>query len=184
MPASKPTRLLVLGLGNLLCGDDGVGALAVHRLSRSYQSPSGVSILDGGTLGLSLLPYLEDAQQAILVDAVRADQPAGSFIRLEGEAVGPAVEARLSVHQVGVADLLQGAHWRQRYPDRLILLGLVPQTVELGLGLSPAVAAALPSLVERIVIEARGLGCILRPRVVHEGSTVPSPGDVAAVYGL
>jgi len=67
--------LLVLGLGNVLCGDDGTGVVAVHLLERRYRVPDGVQVLDGGTLGLSLLPYLEQAQQAILVDAIRAEHP-------------------------------------------------------------------------------------------------------------
>jgi hydrogenase maturation protease len=77
MSSDRPVPLLVLGLGNLLCGDDGLGAVAVHLLQRRYRVPDGVSVLDGGTLGLSLLPYLEEAHEAILVDAIRGEGPAG-----------------------------------------------------------------------------------------------------------
>src|SRR5512135_3845944 len=69
------SRLLILGLGNLLCGDDGLGALAAQRIAETRVLPDGVKVLDGGTLGLSLLPYLEDAESAILVDAIAADGP-------------------------------------------------------------------------------------------------------------
>jgi hydrogenase maturation protease len=175
--------LLVLGLGNLLCGDDGLGAVAVHLLLRRYRAPEGVFVLDGGTLGLSLLPYLEDAREAILVDAIRDDGPPGTFVRLEGQHVAPALASRLSVHQVGVADLLDGARWRGCCPSRLILLGLVPQTLELGFARSPAVEAALPGLVDCIVIEARRLGYAFDRRVVDE-SLGPDLGDLAHVYGL
>jgi hydrogenase maturation protease len=183
MSGDRPVPLLVLGLGNVLCGDDGLGAVAVHLLQRRYQAPDGVSVLDGGTLGLSLLPYLEEAHEAILVDAVRAEGEAGSFVRLEGDDVAPAVAGRLSVHQVGVADLLEGARWRDRYPSRVILLGLVPESLELGLGCSPAVEAALPGLVEQVVAEAGALGHAFVPRSSDE--TAPGgPGDLAHVYGL
>lgn len=175
--------LLVLGLGNVLCGDDGLGAVAVHLLLRRYRAPEGVFVLDGGTLGLSLLPYLEDAQDAILVDAIRDDGPPGTFVRLEGEDVAPALASRLSVHQVGVADLLDGARWRERYPSRLILLGLVPQTLELGFARSPAVEAALPGLIDQIVIEALRLGYGFDRRVVDEAAE-RDLGDLAHVYGL
>ena len=100
---ARPIRLLVLGLGNVLCGDDGLGAVAIARLTDRYEIPDGMSILDGGTLGLSLLPYIEDSEKVILVDAINAEEPPGSFVRLEGDEVGPAVAGRLSVHQVGVA---------------------------------------------------------------------------------
>ncbi len=179
----KRTPLLILGLGNVLCGDDGLGAVAVHLLLRRYEAPEGAFVLDGGTLGLSLLPYLEDAREAILVDAIRTDEPPGSFVRLEGEDVAPAVASRLSVHQVGVADLLDGARWRERYPSRLILLGLVPESLELGLRRSPAVEAGLPGLVERVVAEARELGHAFVPRASDEAAA-RGLGDLAHVYGL
>ena len=101
-------------------------------------------MLDGGTLGLALLPYLEDAESVILVDAVKADAPPGTLVRLAGDDVGPAVATRLSPHQIGVADLLDGAHWRDRYPSRVLLLGMFPESLDLEVGLSPRVAAALP----------------------------------------
>ena len=155
---SERTPLVVLGLGNLLLQDDGIGVAAVERLRQRYEVPEGVSVLDGGTLGLSLLPYLEAADAVILVDAVKADAPAGSFVRLDGEDVPPAVATRLSPHQVGVADLLDGARWLGRYPARVVLLGLVPESLDLAVGLSPDVDAALPDLVERVADEARTLG--------------------------
>jgi len=183
MPSDSPVPLLVLGLGNVLCGDDGLGVVAVHLLQRRYQVPDGVSVLDGGTLGLSLLPQLEDARQVILIDAIRADGPPGSLVRLEGDDVAPAVAARLSVHQVGVVDLLDGAHWRERYPTRLVLLGLVPQTLELGLKRSVPVEAALLGLVEHVVAEAHGLGYDFTPKASDEAAA-DALGDLAHVFGL
>ena len=177
------TPLLILGLGNVLCGDDGLGAVAVHLLLRRYRAPDGVLVLDGGTLGLSLLGYLEQAREAILVDAIRADGPPGTFVRLEGDEVAPAVAARLSVHQVGVADLLDALRWRGRYPSRLLLLGLVPGSLDWGLGRTPAVEAAVPDLVARVVAEAGGLGHVFVPRPEHE-TAVDGFGDLAHVFGL
>jgi hydrogenase maturation protease len=181
---SRPIRLLILGLGNLLCSDDGLGAVAVSRLRARYEIPDGVSIQDGGTLGLALLPYLEDSRKAILVDAIRTDDPPGSHVRLDGEDVGPAVASRLSVHQVGVADLLDAARWRGRLPDVLVLLGLVPQTLELGLRRSPRVEANLPELVQRIVEEARVLGFNLTLRRDDEAPAASGSPDVARALGL
>jgi hydrogenase maturation protease len=179
----RPIALLVLGLGNLLCGDDGIGPAAVNLLARRYDAPPGVKVIDGGTLGLSLLPYIEEAQQVLLIDAVRADLPCGSFVRLLDEEVAPAVAQRLSVHQVGVADLLDAARWRGAYPPRLTLLGLVPATLELGLKRSEAVEARLPLLVEWIVEEARRFGHAFVPRNDETG-VVRSAADVARVFGL
>jgi hydrogenase maturation protease len=161
---SRRSSLLVLGLGNVLLQDDGLGVAAVTELIDRYDGPDGVRILDGGTLGLSLLPAVEEADQLILVDAVRADGAPGDFVRLTGDDVGPAVASRLSPHQVGVADLLEGARWLERYPSSVVLLGLVPQSIDLGIGLSPSVRKNVPALVGRVVAEARALGFELRPR--------------------
>ena len=131
--------LLVLGLGNLLCQDDGVGVAAVACLLRQYEPAEGVRVLDGGTLGLSLLPTLESADIVLIVDAIRSDGPPGSFVRLEGEEVAHAAEHRLSVHQVGVSDLIGAARWQGSLPSRLLLLGLVPESMDLGVERTPAV---------------------------------------------
>jgi hydrogenase maturation protease len=164
----RRTPLLILGLGNVLCSDDGLGVEAVRRLLEGWEPPEGVLVLDGGTLGLSLLPYLEDAERAILVDAIRTDDSPGTPVRLEGEEVAPAVAARLSPHQIGVLDLLDGARWRGRYPETVILQGLVPESLELSLDRSPAVEAELDGLVLRVVQEALRLGFSFQEREKNE----------------
>jgi len=155
--------LLVLGLGNVLLGDDGAGPAVIAWLRQTRRVPNGTRLFDGGTLGLSLLPYLEDARRVILVDAVAADARPGTLVRLEGVDVGPAVATRLSPHQVGVADLLDGARWHGREPERLVLLGVVPQSIELGVGLSDPVRSALPHLMRLVCAEAQACGFPLPP---------------------
>jgi hydrogenase maturation protease len=181
---SERTPLLILGLGNILCTDDGVGAVAVHRLLREWRPPEGVEVLDGGTLGLSLLPLLEEADAAILVDAIRGEGPPGTLVRIEGEDVAPAVAARLSVHQVGVADLLDGARLLGRCPPRLVLVGLVPADLGLGVALTPAVEARLPALLAAVALEARNLGYPLLPREVDATTPARDADGVALALGL
>lgn len=175
---SERTSLLVLGLGNLLLEDDGIGSAAVALLDDRYTAPWGVRVLDGGTLGLSLLPYLEDADAVILVDAIKAGTAPGTLVRLDGDEVGPAVATRLSPHQVGVADLLDGARWLDRYPQRVVLVGLVPESMELAVGLSARIRPALPALVDEIVKEARALGFAFRRKDVDDS---PRAGRIAAL---
>jgi len=178
---NERTPLLVLGLGNVLLEDDGVGSAAVTRLRDRYDAPAGVRVFDGGTLGLSLLPYLDQADALILVDAVRTGAPPGTFVRLDGDDVPPAVATRLSPHQVGVADLLEGARWLDRYPTRVILLGLVPQSIDLGIGLTPAVAEGLDELVAHVAGEAAALGFTFRLKAV---AMTAADGDAADVGRL
>lgn len=181
---SERTPLLVLGLGNVLLEDDGVGAAAVALLTERYAAPEGALILDGGTLGLSLLPYLESADALILVDAIRADAQPGSLVRVTGEDVVPAVATRLSPHQVGVADLLDGARWLDRYPGRVVLVGLVPESMELAVGLSANVWPALPALVERVVDEAAAWGFAFRRKSADETPAADRTLDVARLAGM
>jgi hydrogenase maturation protease len=180
-----PTPLLVLGLGNVLCGDDGVGVLAVRMLAERFEIPPGLRVLDGGTLGLGLLGHFDDAEEVLLVDAVRADAPPGTLVELAGEDVPPAVRDRLSVHQVGVADLLDALRLLGSYPRRLRLLGLVPGTLELGLARSPAVERALPALLDAVVERIGAAGHALVPREV-DASALDDPGarSVARALGL
>jgi hydrogenase maturation protease len=179
--------VLVLGLGNVVCTDDGAGIAAIHKLIREYDLPDGVEALDGGTLGLSLLPLVDRADQVILVDAIRAEGPPGTQVRIEGDEVAPAVYERLSPHQIGVADLLAGASLIDRYPDRVVILGVVPESIELGLGRTPAVEASIPALVERVVEELAALGYppvrIVRPEQRDEGLRI-SHDHVARTLGV
>jgi hydrogenase maturation protease len=168
------TEVLILGLGNVLLEDDGVGVRAVEALDRDFAPPAGVRILDGGTLGLALLGEVAAARRVILVDAVASDDPPGTLVRLAGDDVEPAVRGRLSPHQIGVADLLDALRLIDHLPESVSLFGLTPATIELGTELSPAVEDALPALVHAIASELAILG---RPLVSRtpERAAPPSP---------
>ncbi len=173
--ADKTIDVLVLGLGNILLGDDGLGAAALARVERDYRIPAGVRLEDGGTLGLSLLGLLTDSNHVILVDAVRTDGPPGTLVRLDGSDVIDAVRERLSPHQVGVADLLDAARLIDSYPTEVTLLGLVPETIDLAVARSSAVDGGLDELVSAIVLEVQSFGYKMvrepeasgRPRPLH-----------------
>jgi len=141
--------LLVLGVGDPLRRDDGLGPAAVALLSRRWEAPEGVRVLDGGTLGADLLPWVARADALIVVDAVYIDQPPGTLARIAepGEVLYAEAE-RLGLQQAG--DLAM--------PARLALLGIVPQESGPGLRRSRCVEQALPSLVDLILAEAASLG--------------------------
>jgi hydrogenase maturation protease len=182
--SEHPAGLLVLGLGNILCGDDGLGIAAVELFRRRYVVAENVRLVDGGTLGLSLLSCFGDCDDAILVDAIRLDGPAGSLVRLEGEDVAPAMRTRLSVHQIGVADLLDALRWLDASPRRLILLGLVPRNLEFASSRSPDVERRIPGLVEAIAAEARAMGYTLHPTRDHEAAAAGSGDPAVHALGL
>ena len=155
--------VLLLGLGNVLCTDDGAGVVALDAMLAAYELP-GVVAVDGGTLGLALLPIVEQAERVVIVDAIRGDGPPGTLVRLEGAEVAPAVIERLSPHQIGVADLLGGAALLGRYPEHVVIVGVVPASIELGYRCTPAVAAAIPRLVDAVIAELEALGVPPRRR--------------------
>ena len=178
-----PEPLLVLGLGNPLCQDDGVGVVAVARLLERWSTGPGVKMLEGGTLGLWLLPLLESYRTVLLVDAIRADGEPGTLVRVEGEEVARAAAHRLSVHQVGVGDLMDAAQLRGTLPPKLTLLGVVPEAVSLGLGLTPRVERALPLLIQRVLDTCAELGHPLRPRT-NDASLVGADDGLRRVLGM
>ncbi|MDI6793189.1 MAG: HyaD/HybD family hydrogenase maturation endopeptidase [bacterium] len=149
------TAILVLGLGNILLRDEGVGVRVIERLQEKYEFPEGVQVLDGGTGGLALSPYLEGVKRLLVVDAVAAGKEPGSLTRLEGKDVPSFLGLKLSPHQEGLADLLITAHLTGLYPEEVVLWGVEPAVVDTGLELSPPVAARVDELVEKVGGELR-----------------------------
>jgi hydrogenase maturation protease len=148
---------LVLGLGNLLLGDEGVGVRVVERLLEQYSFPEGVQVMDGGNLGLYLLPYVEDASRLMVVDAVQARRPPGTLVRLTREEIPVFLDAaKISPHQEGLQDVLAVATLRGYLPDEVIFWGVQIKSLGVGLELSTAVAAQVDTLVEKVLTELAG----------------------------
>ncbi len=145
--------ILVLGIGNLIMTDDGIGVRVVQLLTERYRFPDGVTLLDGGTLGLDLLPKLEGVERLLVVDAVETGEPPGTVVRLAGDEVPVALEAKVSPHQMGLKDLLAVAMLQGFAPREMVLWGVQPALIELGMELSPPVADALEPLTRHVVTE-------------------------------
>jgi hydrogenase maturation protease len=147
------TQALILGAGNLLLSDDGVGVHTIWRLQDAVELPEEVQVLDGGTLGLNLLPFLEGVSHLLIVDAMETGQPPGTLRRLAGEEVPAHLSVKMSPHQIGLPDMLFAAKLRDLYPDEVVIWGVQPATTEVGLELSSWVAAQLDLLVDNILGE-------------------------------
>jgi hydrogenase maturation protease len=147
------SQTLVLGLGNILMRDEGVGVRVAERLLERYDFPAGVQVLDGGTLGLDLLPWVEGVDRLVVVDAVDMGAEPGTTTRLEGEEVPAFLGIKISPHQMGLADLLAASRLRGYYPQQLVLWGVQPAAIEVGLELSPPVQTQVETLVESVLAE-------------------------------
>jgi hydrogenase maturation protease len=153
-------RVLVLGIGNLVMSDDGVGVKVVQQLQRGYRFAENVEILDGGTLGLDLLPKLEGVDHLIVVDAVETGQKPGTCIRLTGEELPIALETKLSPHQMGLKDLLSVARLLGHSPGEMVLIGVQPGSIEMDTELTQEVAAVLAVLVDNTLDELNKIGAL------------------------
>lgn len=152
-------KVVVLGVGNVIMSDEGVGVHAVQALERGWSFPDGVSLVDGGTSTEALLDDLENLDHLIVIDAVVADRPPGSRLRVEGDAVPRAFTTKLSPHQTGISDLLATLEFLGRAPKHLVLFGVEPVRLELDLELSPEVQALLPAVCADVVAELEAIGC-------------------------
>ncbi|MEO6604098.1 MAG: HyaD/HybD family hydrogenase maturation endopeptidase [Aeromicrobium sp.] len=146
----------VLGIGNPLMGDDGIGIELLEQLM-SRQPLTDVEYVDGGTIGLSLLPIVLDARSLLVLDAVTGGSP-GTVVHLTGDQLPRLLQTKLSPHQVGLLDVLASARLLGSEPTRLAVVGITPGFVDMRLGLSPEVEAAIPlalTLARRILRDWR-----------------------------
>ncbi|MDW7998810.1 MAG: HyaD/HybD family hydrogenase maturation endopeptidase [Thermodesulfovibrio sp.] len=153
----------VIGVGNILMQDEGVGPKVVEILKNSYRFEPEIEIIDGGTLGLDLLPYIEKYKKLIIVDVVDFGKEPGFIKILKGEEIPPYLKTKLSVHHVGVQDLLEVARLMGVMPEELVLVGIQPQSIDLGLDLTSTLAGKLNLLIEKIlvILKSWGIKCVL-----------------------
>lgn len=159
--------MIVLGIGNPIMGDDGIGLAIMRRLRapdcatvddldwvpsrHGVAAEDTVEYVDGGTSGIELLPVIQQAEDLIVLDAVAAAGAApGTVVVLEGDQVPRLLNSKLSPHQVGLLDLLATAKLLGHEPRRIAVVGIVPESAELHVGLSPVAHAALPEAVAAV----------------------------------
>lgn len=158
--------VLILGIGNVLWADEGFGVRCVEHLARNWAMPDGVTLLDGGTQGLYLLPFLEQAQTLLVFDAVDYGLKPGTLKIVEGDEVPRFMGAKkMSLHQTGFQDVIATAQLMGYCPETLLLIGCQPEELEdYGGGLravvaaqiEPAIRVALTWLAQRGVVAVPG----------------------------
>lgn len=162
-----PKRVCVVGLGNVLMGDDGFGALAVEKLRCEYECGANVEILDLGTPGLDLTPYLYGRDLAVVVDAVTADGKPGTVgIYRESDFLDSRAEIRLTDHDPGLQESLAQLRLAGRGPAEVVIVGVIPKSCAFGERISSTVLAASSLAVDSIVrvLRERGFNCRKRLR--------------------
>ena len=155
--------VLVLGIGNILLMDEGVGVRVVEEMQRRYFFPPEVKVLDGGTLGIDLLSYLQKKDHLIIIDAIKSGHPPGTVVRVEGEDIPAKIRADISSHQLGLSEVLAMAQLTGELPRQRVLFGIEPKHIETGLDLSKEVKDNLNKVVEIVIRELRALGYSVDP---------------------
>jgi hydrogenase maturation protease len=149
--------VLILGVGNPLAGDDGVGVQAIEALVKGGDLPEGIRLLDVGVLGIDILAWVEADEAVVILDAVHGNAEPGTLYRFGLDEISAPAEPPLSVHDLGIADALNAARLMGR-PLRGTLIGVEPARIEpFAAGLSPPVAAALGALQAAAIQEAKRL---------------------------
>ncbi len=151
-------EVLILGIGNILLSDEGVGCRTVEELERRYQFPETVRLLDGGTAGMELIGAIAEADHLILIDALVAGRPPGTVVRVEGADVPATFQSRISPHQLGISDVQASAIVTDDLPGSMVLFGIEPESMATGLELSAIVRAGMEKIIKAVVAELTTLG--------------------------
>jgi len=157
-------QILILGVGNILLTDEGVGIRVIERIQERYEFSDNVSVLDGGVLGLSLLGVISEVDHLIVVDAVKNGREPGVLCRLNGEQVPKRILAKNSLHQVDFLETLAACQALDKVPETVIL-GIEPLDIEsLSIELTPVVQEKVDSLIDMVLKELDRLGVCYRSK--------------------
>lgn len=169
MSEAKPSTV-VLGIGNLMRSDDGIGMHAVSRLARDPRLPNGIRVVEGGTQGLELLYHVQDSRCLLVLDSVDASEEPGTVMRFSGDVVSQLPPSK-SVHLLSLIDLLEALKIRGQLPSEVVLLGVQPKFTGWGTTLSSPVESALDFLIESAILQlSLWPGSSAEPLVGHHTS--------------
>lgn len=163
-------RTVVIGLGNPLMGDDGLGLAALARLQAQWAIPETVELVDGGTWGMNLLPVIEGADHLLLLDAIDTAAAPGTLQVLEQHRIPRYLATKISPHQVDLHDVLALAQLRGTFPAEAVALGIQPAHIAFGNELSEVVVCRLDELVRAAVMQLERWGVVCAPQEEHVGA--------------
>lgn len=167
----------ILGLGNPLLADDALGLVALERLVEGYELDDAISVHDGGTWGMQLMPMIEEARRVLFLDAIDRNEAPGTVIRLEGDEIPAALSKMISPHQLDLREVLAMTRIRGTFPEAAVAIGVQPESTETRVALSPSVAARVDEVVTMAVAQLEAWGHIVRRRPPEEIVRRPSAAN-------
>jgi hydrogenase maturation protease len=146
------SKTVVVGVGNIIRSDDGLGVHALRRLQSDPRTPPSIVLVDGGTMGPELVSYVWEASRLLLLDSVDAGQCPGTLIRMNGDELRR-LPGATSVHQLGVVDLIATLSLASQEPPEIVLLGVQPASTDWGTSLTSRVEESLGTVVENAIAQ-------------------------------
>ncbi|MFJ7736290.1 HyaD/HybD family hydrogenase maturation endopeptidase [Lysinibacillus sp. NPDC097287] len=150
MTENNRNQITILGIGNTLYTDEGLGVNALTPLEEIFGRDEHVELIDGSTDGMGLLGPVEDTDYLIIIDAINAGKEGGHIIELHGDDIPAYYGIKMSIHQLGFQEVLLASKLREQYPKNIVMIGMQPTSLELGIGLSETNDAKLPELVKLV----------------------------------
>ncbi|MEH7093362.1 HyaD/HybD family hydrogenase maturation endopeptidase [Neobacillus vireti] len=144
-------KITIIGIGNTLFSDEGVGIHLLPLLEQALKEDENIEIIEGLTDGMRLLGPVEDAENLIIIDAINAGREGGTVIALEGDEIPAYFGIKMSIHQLGFQEVLLAAKMRDRFPKQIVMLGMQPTSLELGVGLTAVNQSKLGELFEAVM---------------------------------
>jgi hydrogenase maturation protease len=148
----SPPPVLILGVGSILLRDEGVGVRLVEAMSKC-KLPPGVELIDGGTASVELIDYIRGRKKVVIIDAVKGGQEPASIYRFKDTDVDGVQRPQLSLHDIGLLENLALVKYLDKPPEEMIIFGVEPKDMSVGLELSPEVAKVIPRLIELVLAE-------------------------------
>jgi len=150
MKARKP--ILILGIGNILIKDEGIGVRVAEQMM-TMSLPPDVEVMDGGTGGLDLLYAIEGRKKVIVVDAVKTGSPPGTLFRFTDKDLGEKKGTLRSAHGIDFSDVISASAYFKTKPEEIVFLGIEPEDLGAGLELSPKIGKMIPVLINLVMKE-------------------------------
>ena len=158
-------EIVLLGVGNILLTDEGLGVHVVKDLKESFAFTPAITIIDGGTMGMELLTYMRGMKKILLVDAINGGEPPGTVYEFPHKELEQYFTEHISVHEVGMQDILRIRAIQEEPLEDAVVIGVEPESLEIGFEPSEVVQQALPEVKDRVLNVLRQWGVQVEPKL-------------------
>ena len=158
-------EIVLLGVGNILLTDEGLGVHVVKDIKESFTFTPAITIIDGGTMGMELLTYMRGMKKILLVDAINGGEPAGTVYEFPHKELEQYFTEHISVHEVGMQDILRIRAIQEEPLEDAVVIGVEPESLEIGFEPSEVVQQAFPEVKDRVLNVLRQWGVQVEPKL-------------------